>query len=267
MQKREKAREELKKTELKLQEIQAWEGELAKISQQIIEARRLDEQINKLKDQPAKIKEDLKQYERIGNLNDAQKRYRHEKELENRRKHLQKQSEDFRGKVKETENNLRRIEKSRKGLQAAEKKVLLCSVAHQAVDHAVQALGSGLLDKVRRSIRTWAEYFTFLDEFDIEVTPGQLIPIIQAKGYQYKLNQMSKSERIFLYLMLKLAIGDALGHLGAFILDDPADGLDSRRKQTLVYLLLEIARKRQVIVTTNDSSFAELFPQASQINL
>ena len=96
---------------------------------------------------------------------------------------------------------------------------------------------------------------------------SQLTPIIQAKGYQYKLNQMSKSERIFLYLMLKLAIGDALSHLGVFILDDPADGLDRKRKALLSRLLTEISAKRQLIVTTNDPDFAEMFDQGCRIDL
>ena len=96
---------------------------------------------------------------------------------------------------------------------------------------------------------------------------SQLTPIIQAKGYQYKLNQMSKSERIFLYLMLKLAIGDALSHLGVFILDDPADGLDRKRKALLSRLLTEISAKRQLIVTTNDPDFAEMFDQGRRIDL
>ena len=131
----------------------------------------------------------------------------------------------------------------------------------------MNSMTRGLLDKVRSGIRDWTDNFTFLKHFNIEMTGSELLPIIQARGYQYKLNQMSKSERIFLYLMLKLAIGDALGHLGTFVLDDPADGLDNKRKQTLAYLLLEVAQKRQLIVTTNDLLFAELFPESLVVRL
>jgi len=127
------------------------------------------------------------------------------------------------------------------------------------VEEAIQGLGSRLLEKVRASVGEWSRHFSFLNRFDIQITDRELLPMIQAKGYQYKLNQMSKSERIFLYLMLKLAIGDALGHLGVFVLDDPADGLDLKRKQTLAYLLAEVAGRRQVIVTTNDAEFSSLF--------
>jgi len=78
---------------------------------------------------------------------------------------------------------------------------------------------------------------------------------------------MSKSERIFLYLMLKLSIGDALSHLGVFILDDPADGLDTKRKKLLAELLTSISEKRQIIVTSNDDAFSNMFKKGNRINL
>jgi DNA repair exonuclease SbcCD ATPase subunit len=135
------------------------------------------------------------------------------------------------------------------------------------MERAVTALNQNLMDKVRESLQAWAGHFQYLDQFDIELTPRELSPIIHARGYTYKLNQMSKSERIFLYLMLKLAIGDAMGHLGVFILDDPADGLDFKRQQVLAHLLQEVSGKRQVIVSTNDDRFADMFPEQSRINL
>jgi branched-chain amino acid transport system permease protein len=140
-------------------------------------------------------------------------------------------------------------------------------IACQAMERAVTGLNQSLMDKVRESLREWAGHFQYLDQFDIEMTPKELSPIIQARGYTYKLNQMSKSERIFLYLMLKLAIGDAMGHLGVFVLDDPADGLDFKRQQVLAHLLQEVSGKRQVIVSTNDDRFADMFPDHSRINL
>ncbi len=262
-----KVREKFEKAEARLKEIQLLEKELGKISRQIEEIHHLDKQIGNLKHQPSKIKEELGQYERLGNLGDAEERYRHEKRLEAEQKNLENQKERVRQKIRQSEDTLRLAEESRNKLQSAARNVLLCDVAKQAIEDAADSMTRGLLDKVRTGIRTWTENFSFLKHFDIDMTGGELIPIIQARGYQYKLNQMSKSERIFLYLMLKLAIGDALGHLGAFVLDDPADGLDNKRKQTLAYLLLEVAKKRQLIVTTNDSVFAEQFSKSLVVRL
>ena len=58
-----------------------------------------------------------------------------------------------------------------------------------------------------------------------------------------------------------------MGHLGAFLLDDPADGLDARRKEMLANLLQGVAKERQVVVTTNDPAFAQMFVPATRIDL
>jgi DNA repair exonuclease SbcCD ATPase subunit len=180
---------------------------------------------------------------------------------------LQKRSFSLKFEVQQAEQLLKDTEKLKEKIQDADRHVLLCEIACQAMERAVAALNQSLMDKVRESLREWAGHFQYLDQFDIEMTPKELSPIIQAKGYPYKLNQMSKSERIFLYLMLKLAIGDAMGHLGVFILDDPADGLDVKRQQVMAHLLQEVSRKRQVVVTTNDDRFADMFPHECRLNL
>ncbi|MDM8523124.1 AAA family ATPase [Desulfococcaceae bacterium HSG8] len=263
-----KSKEELNNIEEELKKIRALEKRVSSIDRDIYEIRRLDENIRQLQAQAAESERELNQYKHAHpEIVDIGKHASRKKELETERSRVQKQMIEDKARIRQYENELKHAEKRKRETEIAEKRVVICDVAHRALDTAVREVGSGLLHRVRKSIRAWTEHFTFLNQFDIEITNRELLPIIQAKGYQYKLNQMSKSERIFLYLMLKLAIGDALGHLGIFILDDPADGLDLKRKQTLAYLLVEIARKRQVIVTTNDASFAGLFSESSRVDL
>ena len=180
---------------------------------------------------------------------------------------LQKRFFSLQLEIQQAEQRQKDSEKLKEKIRIADRHVLLCEIAYQAMEQAVAALNQSLMDKVRESLREWAGHFQYLDQFDIEMTPKDLSPIIQARGYPYKLNQMSKSERIFLYLMLKLAIGDAMGHLGVFVLDDPADGLDVKRQSVMAHLLQEVSRKRQVVVTTNDDRFADMFPQECRLNL
>ena len=187
--------------------------------------------------------------------------------LEKNRRDIQKKLIDTRVAAEKLKGDYQRFEKNLKLFQKAERDVLVCDVAFKSLENAVKSLNSSLLQQVRENLLNWSDHFDFLSEFDINMKVSQLTPIIQAKGYQYKLNQMSKSERIFLYLMLKLAIGDALSHLGVFILDDPADGLDRKRKALLSRLLTEISAKRQLVVTTNDPDFAEMFDQGCRIDL
>ncbi len=262
---------EQKETETALDSVTARKKEIAaameragQIPFQIREIRDLEARIRQLEQETehlaAEVKEKEPLYGKAGEDDSAEK-------LETRRKLLQEDIVRYRVQIGRQEETLRRIGENRKHAQTADRKVLLCQVACQALDGAVANLGSRVMEKVRESVGDWSEHFTFLNRFDIDISGSELLPVIQAKGYRYKLSQMSKSERIFLYLMLKLAMGDALGHPGIFVLDDPADGLDHKRKQTLAWLLSEVARKRQVIVTTNDSAFADLFPAASRTEL
>ena len=200
-------------------------------------------------------------------INKESENYTRKETLEKSRRDIQKKLIDARVAAEKLKEEHQRFEKNRKLLQKAQRDVLVCDTAFKALDNAVKSLNSSLLQRVRENLLRWSDHFDFLSEFDINMKASQLTPIIQAKGYQYKLNQMSKSERIFLYLMLKLAIGDALSHLGVFILDDPADGLDRKRKALLSRLLTEISAKRQLIVTTNDPDFAEMFDQGCRIDL
>jgi DNA repair exonuclease SbcCD ATPase subunit len=262
------AHEELKQIEGKIREIQEKEKALRETDRQIREGRRLDEQIRQLKEDLSKTEEEFKRFRQAyPNIKALENLSRRKEELETEEAVLYKQIAKKNAQVTRVEYNLERIEKINKELHIAERNAAVCRAAFRAVGNAIQDLSSGLLVRVRESMREWLNEFSFLDQFDIEIKDTELLPIIQARGYQYKLNQMSKSERIFLYLMLKLAIGDAMGHLGLFVLDDPADGLDLKRKQTLAYLLTEISQRRQIIVTTNDADFAELFAKSSRINL
>ncbi len=248
--------------------LEAARRELETLRRKIPEARRLEEQIGDLKAQLLKSDEELHQYQALTqNLKDPEKHFQRLRELEEERARLEGCIINARVAVRQMEQDLALIQECSAKFDQSRQHMLMCNIACQAVDYAVQSLNRSLLEKVRRSISEWAGRFTFLREFDIELGPQQISPIIQARGYQYKLNQMSKSERIFLYLLLKLAIGDALSHLGVFILDDPADGLDLKRKRMLAQLLTEISPGRQIVVTTNDESFADQFSDGSRIDL
>ncbi len=241
---------------------------LLEIERQVLERRDIEQRTQDVTQQIAVLASDLRRFERVqGTIHEAEARYGREQEARSRRADLQDQVIRHRVALKRYEDDEKQAGEHQKQVALAQRKTLVCTVAFRAMEEAFQGLGSRLLEKVRGSVGEWSRHFSFLDRFDIRITDRELLPMSQARGYQYKLNQMSKSERIFLYLLLKLAIGDALGHLGLFMLDDPADGLDLKRKQTLAYLLAEVAGRRQVLVTTNDADFAEMFAGARRVDL
>lgn len=241
---------------------------LKDIDKYLEEAKRLDEDIEKYSGLMKSVSEELNQLKKIhGNLEDAEKRNSLKTELQKERTQLTNQINQLEVSIKFQEKEIENFKKLEKELKTTEKAMVLSDITHQAIKNTVHTLSKRLLIRVKESIPAWVPHFSFLEKFDIDLSQDKLMPIIQAKGYQYKLQQMSKSERIFLYLLMKLALGDSLKHLGIFILDDPADGLDRTQKQTLAYLLTELAQTRQIIVTTNNDFFANLFPEATHIDL
>jgi DNA repair exonuclease SbcCD ATPase subunit len=233
-------------------------------------AERVEQEYKRLEQESVEAREALERFESqtpTGDLSEAENRLASIREVENQISILQKRLIDAKVAAAQYVDAENRRKMHEAEITALERERLICHVTHRAVEDAVQSLNRELMGRVRESLSYWTDHFSFLEAFDIGLTPTQLSPIIQAKGYPYKLNQMSKSERIFLYLMLKLAIGDALSHLGVFVLDDPADGLDEKRKRMMAELTKEISMKRQVLITTNDPGFAHLFAPETRIDL
>lgn len=240
---------------------------LGTVQRQISEIHHWNGKIEKLKSQLDQALDELEKAKGTAGDAEIESRGKRIQALQTCLADLQKRFFSLNLEIQQAERRQKDSEKLKEKIRVADRHVLLCEIAYQAMEQAVAALNQGLMDKVRESLREWAGHFQYLDQFDIEMTAKDLSPIIQARGYPYKLNQMSKSERIFLYLMLKLAIGDAMGHLDVFVLDDPADGLDVKRQAVMAHLLQEVSRRRQVVVTTNDDRFADMFPQECRLNL
>lgn len=258
---------ELLKAQSALQEQKASKIALGTIQRQLSEIQHWNGKIEKLHGQ---LRETAGEYEKakgVAGDTESESAARQMLELQARQAEMQKRLIGLKIEMQQADQRKKDAGKLKERIRHADRNVLLCDIACQAMDRAVTSLNQTLMDKVKESLQGWAGHFQYLDRFDIEMTPKELSPIIHAKGYTYKLNQMSKSERIFLYLMLKLAIGGAMGHLGVFVLDDPADGLDFKRQQVLAHLLQEISGRRQVIVSTNDDRFADMFPTPSRIDL
>ncbi len=249
-------------------ERQRLETEQKDILQKVEEIARLRNEYNRIQADMARSETELKESNpsypvSTGRESDSDRI----RKLEARRMEIQQKTIRKQVIIQQMEADQQRLEDIRHKLLAADRQVLLCETAHKAVENALSILNHDLLKAIRSSVSEWTSRFSFLDRFQIDMSSTTFTPLIYSRGYEVKLRQMSKSEQIFLYLLVKLAIGDALGHLGVLVLDDPADGLDRKRKQLMAHLLVDIASRRQVIVTTNDDDFAALFPQAAYIRL
>ncbi len=261
--------EELEKAQMRAKEMEKSIKSLDQAKRSLKEIKQLNRQIKELARQTEEFESRMALHpiKNFDMIKEDEKPYGQDQFPEIKRARLQEEIINCKVILKQYEDQIKKTGEIKKNLNSADRDILVCSAALETMDKAIADLNRRMLVMIKDSVKKWFGRFEFLHRFEIEMGEKELLPVIQAKGYIYKLNQMSKSERIFLYLMLKLAMGDSLGHLGVFILDDPADGLDAKRKETLAYLLSRIAQKRQVIITTNDPYFAGLFSGAFRVDL
>ena len=194
---------ELLTVQSELQDHKTCKIALGTVQRQIAEIQHWNVKIEKLKSQLDQASDELEKATGTARDSEIESSFKRIQELQSHQAEMQKRLFSLKIEIQQVDQRLKEAEKLKEKTQAADRHVLLCEIAYQAMERAVAALNQSLMDKVRESLREWAGHFQYLDQFDIEMTPKELSPIIQARGYPYKLNQMSKSERIFLYLMLK----------------------------------------------------------------
>lgn len=90
-----------------------------------------------------------------------------------------------------------------------------------------------------------------------------LMPEVDGRMFR----MLSGSEKAILYLSMKLAVSTLMPGADFMLLDNPTLHLDDQRRQQMRDYLLNAAGSKQLIILTNDSVFADLFPHAHRINL
>ena len=206
---------------IRLKEIRQKEEDVRKAQERIKELDRqlsamesLDLRLKDLARQLSQKDEELKgQRGDLGQLEDMEKRVARQRELEAKRAQLHSRITTLKAELLNLEDERRRSADQEKRLHLAERKIVICDVAYRAFDHAVQSLYQEILTKVQTGIKKWMSLFRFLEEFEINLTSQELMPLIRAKGYQYRLEQMSKSERVFPLSPPEACPGRCLGPL------------------------------------------------------
>ena len=87
----------------------------------------------------------------------------------------------------------------------------------------------------------------------IDLKSQHLLPSLRIDGNDRSLMLLSGSEKIILYLSLKIALSRTLGNPGFFVFDDPTLHLDDSRKRLMIEFIRKLSEEYQVIVTSNDS--------------
>ena len=149
-------------------------------------------------------------------------------------------------------NKIEELERSEVEVSYALRIRLNLELTCDAIERTIQAIQRQILQPAERELQRWLKRMNLFELAQIDLKSQYLLPSLQIDGNDRSLMLLSGSEKIILYLSLKIALSRTLGNPGFFVFDDPTLHLDYRRKLLMIEFILKLAEEYQVIVTSND---------------
>lgn len=141
---------------------------------------------------------------------------------------------------------------------------LLSEWAADAVELTMQTVvGTSLRRAETRVIECLREFNLLTGKASIDLEASRLMPDLDDRAF----HALSGSEKVILYLSIKLAVSQLMPGADFLILDDPTQHLDDARRQQMCDLLLSLVPHKQVIILTNDAAFADMLSEGKRIDL
>jgi len=125
-------------------------------------------------------------------------------------------------------------------------------LACDGVEKTIQTLQHKILQPAEEELQRWLKRMDLFELAEIDLKSQHLLPSLQVEGSDRSLMLLSGSEKMILYLCLKIALSRALGNPGFFVFDDPTLHLDGERKHLMIEFISQLADEHQVIITSND---------------
>ncbi len=149
-------------------------------------------------------------------------------------------------------NKIEELEHSEVEMSQAVRTRLNLELTCDAIERTIQAIQRQVLQPAERELQHWLKRMNLFELAQIDLKSQHLLPALQIDGNDRSLMLLSGSEKVILYLSLKIALSRTLGNPGFFVFDDPTLHLDDRRKRLMIEFILKLAEEYQVIVTSND---------------
>jgi len=185
---------------------------------------------------------------------------------------LKKELDDTRTRLRDLEKehalyqeNRRRIEELNQQASTATHNQLLSEWVADAVALTLESVIGSSLKRVEDSVMSCLDQFNLFrsDDLVIDLEKSKLMPDIDNRTFQ----TLSGSEKAILYLGMKLALSRLMPGAQFFVLDNPTLHLDDQRKKLMKDYLLDLLPDKQIILLTNDRSFADLITEGKRIDL
>lgn len=185
---------------------------------------------------------------------------------------LQRELEKTHARLKQLETQHALFQEHRQNIETINRQAskathhrLLSEWVTDTMEQTLQAVVGISLNQVEQSVISYLKDFGLLQSnpcmLDLEKT--RLMPNIGGRVF----HALSGSEKVILYLGMKMAIAQLMPGADFAVLDNPTLHLDDIRREQMRDYLLSLIPKKQIIVLTNDKVFADLIDQGKRINL
>jgi len=150
-------------------------------------------------------------------------------------------------------NKREELERSEAAVNNAVRNRLNLELTCDAIERTIQSIQHQVLQPAERELQRWLKRMNLFELGQIDLRSQHLLPSLRIDGNDRSLMLLSGSEKIILYLSLKIALSRTLGNPGFFVFDDPTLHLDYSRKRLMIEFIRKLSEEYQVIVTSNDS--------------
>lgn len=230
--------------------------------------QRIDNEIISLKKELNTAKENLVAQEaKIKNLEAIQKFQEDYKNLKEERTSLNHRLIELNKESAVIETRLKEVEKLKEELAQATNNRLKFEFSVTALERTRDYILKEVFEPAQEKLQGIIEEFGFFKGADIDICSNYLLPVLSLEHQEYGMLNLSGSEKMIIYLGMKVALSEHLGNLGFFVFDDPSLHLDLERKSLLLQFITKLAGRMQVIALTNDKYLFENVHESERIEL
>jgi len=185
---------------------------------------------------------------------------------------LQRELEQARARLKRLETQHTLFQEHRQNIEMINRQAgkathhrLLSEWVADTVEQTLQAVVGASLRRVEENVIRCLKEFALLrvNPRTLDLERSRLMPDIDGRVF----HALSGSEKVILYLGMKMAISQLMPGADFVVLDNPTLHLDAIRREQMRDYLLRLIPKKQIIVLTNDRIFADLINQGKRIVL
>jgi recombinational DNA repair ATPase RecF len=161
--------------------------------------------------------------------------------------------------------NQKRIDAANRAAQTATRNQLICEWVADAMNGTVeQIMGVTLANAEEDVLSCLKDFCIFQDTvLSIALEKSKLMPSMHERPF----HALSGSEKIILYLGIKIALSRLMPGADFLVLDNPTAHLDRVHQSLMAEYLMSLIPEKQVIILTNESDFARQFSDGKKIQI